>query len=77
MFLFASTGFPVIQQALDEIMLADDKLFVVLAVVLIIWVGIVAYICAVDRRLARLERALAEAAPTKSSSTAPDSQLTS
>lgn len=58
-----------LQQALDEIMLANDKLWVVLAVVLIIWAGIVAYIYALDRRLGRLEQALAE--PAASDSSAP------
>ncbi len=51
-----------IQEALDSVMLANDKLFVVLAVVLIIWAGIVVYIFKVDRRLVRLEK---EAFPPK------------
>jgi len=43
------------QQTLDDIMLSDDKLLVVLGVVLIIWVGFVTYIITIDRRIHRLE----------------------
>ncbi len=43
---------------LERVMLAEDKLFVVLAVVLIIWIGIAALIMRTDRRLDRLENAL-------------------
>ena len=41
-------------------MLNNDKLFVVLAVVLIIWVGIVLFIYATDRKITRLETTLQE-----------------
>ena len=47
-----------VQEVLDEVMLANDKLFVVLAVVLIIWVGFVVYTLALDRKLSRLEQSL-------------------
>ena len=43
---------------LEEIMLSNDKLFVVLAVVLIIWFGLVFFIWRTDRRLAKLERSV-------------------
>ncbi len=56
------------QQALDEVMLSNDKLFVVLAVVLIIWAGFIVYIYALDRKLNRLEKALAEPSPADSAS---------
>ena len=40
----------------EHFMLQQDKLYVVLGVVLIIWLGISAYLVRTDRRLARLER---------------------
>lgn len=43
---------------LESLMLSDDKLFVVLAVVLIIWLGIVLLLLRTDRKLRRLERNL-------------------
>lgn len=48
------------QQAggLEGAMLSEDKLFVVLAVVLVIWFGIVYFIFRTDRKLAALERTL-------------------
>ena len=46
--------------ALDQLMLSQDKLFVVLAVVLIIWFGLVFFIFRTDRKLHRLERTLEE-----------------
>ena len=39
-------------------MLADDKLPVVLAVVLIVWLGVLLLLFRTDRRLARIERDL-------------------
>ncbi len=44
----------------ERFMLAEDKLFVVLAVVLIIWAGLALYLFRTDRKLTRLERALEE-----------------
>ena len=41
---------------LERVMLAQDKLYVVLAVVLIIWFGLVAFLYRNDRHLADLER---------------------
>ena len=41
-------------------MLSQDKLFVVLAVVLIIWFGLVFFVFRTDRKLHRLERTLEE-----------------
>ena len=41
-------------------MLSQDKLFVVLAVVLIIWFGLVFFVFRTDRKLDRLERTLNE-----------------
>ncbi len=46
--------------ALDQLMLSQDKLFVVLAVVLIIWFGLVFFVFRTDRKLHRLERTLEE-----------------
>jgi len=42
----------------ERFMLQQDKLYVVAAVVLLIWLGIAAYLLSNDRRIARLERAL-------------------
>ena len=44
--------------ALERVMLAEDKLYVVLAVVLIIWLGLVFFLFRTDRKLDRLERTL-------------------
>lgn len=45
---------------LERVMLQQDKLYVVAAVVLIIWLGVLALLYRNDRRIARLERALDE-----------------
>lgn len=44
----------------ERVMLADDKLPVVLAVVLIVWLGVLILLFRTDRRLARVERQLDE-----------------
>jgi hypothetical protein len=49
---------------LEKIMLAEDKLYVVLAVVLIIWFGILLVLFRSDRRIARLEKTVAERSST-------------
>ena len=46
--------------SLDQVMLSNDKLFVVLAVSLLIWFGLVFFIFRTDRKLDRLERSLNE-----------------
>ena len=43
---------------LDQVMLSQDKLFVVMAVVLLIWFGLIFFIFRTDRKLGRLERTL-------------------
>ena len=43
---------------LEQIMLSNDKIFVVLAVVLIIWIGLIFFVYRTDRRLSRVERSL-------------------
>ena len=45
-------------QGIERVMLAEDKLPVVLAVVLVIWAGILLLLVRTDRRLARIERGL-------------------
>ena len=40
---------------IETVMLDNDKLLVVLAVVLIIWIGITGFIYATDRKIDRLE----------------------
>ncbi len=43
---------------LERVMLSDDKILVVLGVVLIIWFGIISLILRNDRRIGQLEREL-------------------
>ena len=45
-------------QGIERVMLAQDKLAVVLAVVLVVWIGVLLLLFRTDRRLARLEREL-------------------
>ncbi len=45
---------------LEQIMLSYEKIYVVLAVVLIIWFGLVFFLHRTDRRLSNLERTLGE-----------------
>jgi hypothetical protein len=45
-------------EGLDRIMGADGKIYVVLAVVLLIWFGLVTLLVRTDRRIDRLEREL-------------------
>lgn len=48
---------------LERVMLAEDKLYVVLAVVLIIWIGLIFFIYRTDRRVRDLERTMEERIP--------------
>lgn len=43
---------------LERVMMADGKIYVVLAVVLIIWFGLLAFLFRTDRKIDRLEREL-------------------
>ena len=45
---------------LDQLMLSQDKLFVVMAVALIIWFGLAFFLFRTDRKLHRLEQTLQE-----------------
>ena len=47
-----------ITQPLERVMLAENKLPVVLAVVLIVWAGILLLLWRTERRLARVEKEL-------------------
>ena len=47
---------PAAPHGLERVMLADGKIYVVLAVVLIIWFGLVALLYRTDRKIERLER---------------------
>ncbi len=47
-------------QGIERVMLAEDKLPVVLAVVLVVWLGVLLLLLRTDRRLARVERDLAD-----------------
>lgn len=58
--VWAQPGVPAQEPVgLERVMLAEDKLYVVLAVVLIIWLGLAFFIFRTDRKLDRLERSLA------------------
>jgi CcmD family protein len=48
---------------LERYMVQQDKLYVVVAVVLLIWFGLLLFLFRTDRRLARLERDLDAAGP--------------
>ncbi len=62
--VWTETEVPVQQeQGLEKVMLAEDKLYVVLAVVLIIWIGLVLLIYRTDAKISRLERKLDERIP--------------
>lgn len=49
-------------EGIERAMLAEDKLPVVLAVVLVIWFGLLLLLFRTDRRLARVEQALRDGA---------------
>ncbi len=64
--IWAHTGIPSQQpEGLERIMLAEDKLYVVLAVVLIIWFGIVYFILRTDRKLSKVERSIESGIPSE------------
>ena len=46
--------------AFERAMLAQDKLYVVLAVVLIVWFGVIFLLLATDRKIRALERVVQE-----------------
>lgn len=50
-------------EGIERVMLAEDKLPVVLAVVMVVWLGVALLLFRTDRRLARLERRLDEREP--------------
>ena len=55
----ASTEVPTQQpDAFERVMLSHEKIYVVLAVVLLVWLGLVLLLFRTDRRLRRLERTL-------------------
>ena len=49
-------GAPSTAEGLEQVMLAEDKLYVVLGVVLIIWLGILFFLYRNDRHIRALER---------------------
>lgn len=62
--VWTETDVPVQQeQGLEKVMLAEDKLYVVLAIVLIIWIGLIFLVYRTDRRIAELERKIDERIP--------------
>lgn len=66
--VWTETEVPVQQeQGLEKVMLAEDKLYVVLAVVLIIWIGLIFFVYRTDRRIAELERKMDERIPERAS----------
>jgi hypothetical protein len=66
--VWSGTEVPVQQrEGLEKVMLQEDKLYVVLAVVLIIWMGIIFLLFRTDRKIDRLERNMTERISEKSS----------
>lgn len=62
--VWATTEVPTQQPVgLERVMLAEDKLYVVLAVVLIIWLGLAFFVLRTDRKIHRLERSVEEHIP--------------
>ncbi len=47
-------------EGLERVMVADGKIYVVLAVVLIIWFGLLFFLFRTDRKIDRLERELGD-----------------
>ena len=55
--VWADTSIPVQESTgIEAVLLKQDKLYAVLAVVLIIWLGIAFFLVRTDRRIDRLER---------------------
>jgi len=50
----------VAQSAFESTFLAQDKIYVVLVVVLLIWAGITFFLYRTDRKLSKLERTVSE-----------------
>lgn len=48
------------QSAFENAFLAQDKIFVVLVVVLLVWAGISFFLFRTDRKIARLERSISQ-----------------
>ena len=64
--VWVGSGVPVQEeQGLEKVMLAEDKLYVVLAVVLIIWIGLIFFVYRTDRKVTRLERKVDERIPER------------
>lgn len=58
-------------EGIERPMLAQDKLPVVLAVVLLVWAGVLLLLARTERRLGRIERALGERSPGSPGSEGP------
>lgn len=56
------------REGIETVMLAEDKLYVVLAVVLIIWLGLLYFIYRTDRKIEQLERKTGERIPESTNS---------
>lgn len=50
-------------EGIERVMLAEDKLYVVLAVVLIVWIGLALLVYRTDSRIRDLERKVEERIP--------------
>ena len=65
--LWAGNGVPTQElSAMEQILLSDDKIFVVLAVVLIIWFGIIILMLRTDSHLKKVEKAVEDRIPADS-----------
>ena len=58
--IWAGSDAPLHSSPLEQLMLADDKIYVVLAVILIIWFGLMLFVLRTDKKLGRMEREMDE-----------------
>lgn len=63
--LLALTSFPLLAQAPDQVEMADllrsdGKIYVVIAVLAVIFAGLVVYLVMIDRKLSRLEKQIGQ-----------------
>ncbi len=64
--VWANTNMPTAAPTpLEKVMLSHDKLYVVLAVLLIIWFGLIFFVFRTDRKVEELERTIDERIPSE------------
>lgn len=59
--IWSGTDVPTVAlSTMEQVMLSNEKLYVVLAVVLLIWLGLIFFVFRTDRRLSQVERSMAD-----------------